>query len=38
LGIGVIIDTLWRCQVAARNRALRQTAGEEDGLLAVALL
>lgn len=38
LGVGVVIDTLWRCQVAARNRALRQAAGDEDGLLAVALL
>lgn len=38
LGAGVVIDTLWRCRVAARNRALRERAGEEDGLLAVALL
>jgi len=38
LGVGVIIDALWRCQVAARNHALHQAAGEEDGLLAVALL
>jgi hypothetical protein len=38
LGLGVIIDTVWRCQIAARNRALRDAAGGEDGLLAAALL
>lgn len=38
LGAGVVLDTLWRCRVAARNRALRASAGDEDGLLAVALL
>lgn len=38
LGVGVVIDLLWRCRIAARNQALRQAAGEEDGLLAVALL
>lgn len=38
LGIGVIIDLLWRCRLAAHNQALRQAVGEEGGLLAVALL
>ncbi len=38
LGSGVILDYLWRCKVATCNRTLRQAAGEEDGLLAVALL
>lgn len=38
LAVGVIIDYLWRCRVAARNRALQQVAGEEGGLLAAALL
>lgn len=38
LGVGVVIDSLWRCRIAAGNQALRQVAGEEDGLLAGALL
>lgn len=39
LGAGVVVDTLWRCRIAACNRALlHQVAGEEDGLAAVALL
>ncbi len=38
LDVGVVVDALWRCRIAARNRALRQACGEEDGLLAVALL
>lgn len=38
LGVAVVIETLWRCRVAARNRALQEQAGGEDGLLAVALL
>lgn len=38
LGIGVILDTLWRCRLATRNRALQERAGDEDGLLAAALL
>lgn len=37
LGVGVIIDYLWRCRVAARNRALQLAAGGEGGLLAAAL-
>jgi vacuolar-type H+-ATPase subunit C/Vma6 len=28
LGVGVVIDYLWRCQVASRNRALYQASGE----------
>lgn len=38
LDVGVVMDALWRCRVAARNRALRLAAGDEDGLLAAALL
>lgn len=38
LGVGVIIDYLWRCRVAARNRALQLADGGEGGLLAAALL
>jgi hypothetical protein len=38
LGSGVIIDYLWRCRIAARNRALQQAADGDDELLAVALL
>jgi hypothetical protein len=38
LGSGVIIDYLWRCRVAARNRALQQVADGEGDLLAAALL
>lgn len=38
LGIGVVIDYLWRCQIAARNHALQQAAGGDDDLLAAALL
>lgn len=38
LGAGVVLDTLWRCRAAARNRALQEAAGAEGGLLAAALL
>ena len=38
LGTGVVLDYLWCCQLAARNRALQQLAGGEGGLLAVGLL
>jgi hypothetical protein len=38
LGIGVIIDYLWCCQIASRNRALQELADGEGDLLAAALL
>lgn len=39
LGLGVIVDYLWRCQIEAGNRNLRQLLGEgREELLAEALL
>lgn len=38
LSLGLVIDYVWRCQLATRNHLLQQSAAEEDGLLAAALL
>lgn len=38
LGLGLVIDYVWRCQMATRNHLLQQSAAGEDGLLAAALL